>query len=69
MKTIDTKIALIIDEYNEKKEELKAIYDENYATVDSTPESILALNMWHTEEDNKLEKWFINELKKVFKGA
>jgi hypothetical protein len=67
--SIDTKIILLLDKYEERKAEINAIYDANYATVDSTPESTLALNMWFTEETGKLEKWYISELKKLFKGV
>lgn len=63
----ETKIALLYDKLNEKKKELDRKYNANYATVDSTPESTLNLNMWYTEESSKLEKWFINEIKKIFK--
>lgn len=64
--TKETKIALLLDEYNEKKEEIKNIYDDNYAAVDMTPEKTIELNMWSVEEDNKLEKWFIKSLKDIF---
>ena len=67
--TKEIKASLILDQYDEKKEALQAQYDENYATKDSTPESTIALNMWFVEEDEKLKKWLITELKNVFEGA
>ena len=62
----ETKIALLLDEYNEKKEEIKNSYDDNYAAADMTPEKTIELKMWSVEENNKLEKWFIKSIKDIF---
>lgn len=64
--TLDTKIVLLLDKYEDKKAEIKKVYDANYATIDATPESTIELNMWLTEEEGKLERWYIEELKKLF---
>ena len=62
----ETKALLVLDEYEEKKKEIEKKYDDNYATEGMTAESTLELNMWHTEELGKLERWLIATLKEVF---
>ena len=68
----ETKIEFLLDKYNAKRAELDKEYDnrmDNHTTNEAGEVSAsvtLECNMWFTEEDNKLTKWFIDELKKIF---
>lgn len=55
--TKETKASLLLDEYNEKRDALKAEYQKRRNEADD-----MEVHYWYTEEDNKLEKWFINAI-------
>lgn len=67
----ETKIELLLDKYNEKKTELNEEYDyrmDNRTINEAGEVSVsetLECNMWYAEEENKVTKWFIEELKKI----
>ena len=67
----ETKIELLLDKYNEKKAELNKEYEmrmDNRTTNEAgevSASETLECNMWYSEAENKVTKWFIEELKKI----
>ena len=67
----ETKIELLLDKYNEKRTELNEEYDyrmDNRTTNEAgevSASETLECNMWYAEEENKVTKWFIEELKEI----
>lgn len=68
----ETKIELLLDKYNEKRAELNKEYDyrmDNRTTNEAgevSASETLECNMWFAEEENKITKWYIDELKEIF---
>ena len=56
--TKETKLRLLLDEYEAKKEKLKREYCDKYDKA-YTSNGILKVNYDYAEKDNELEKWFI----------
>lgn len=60
--TKETRIELLLDQYNEKRDALKKEYDDNYATEGLDAKGTLELNCWFVEEENKLNKWLVESI-------
>ncbi len=57
--TKETKIMLLLDKRDEALQKLDEEYNSRYATEGMMISETLELNMWHTEEKDKIEKAFI----------
>lgn len=57
--TKEAKIMILLDKRDEALKKLNEEYSSQYATEGMTAEKTLELNMWHTEQKDKIEKDFI----------
>ena len=57
--TKEAKIMVLLDKRDEALKKLDEEYSSQYATEGMTAKETLELNMWHTEQKDKIEKDFI----------
>lgn len=60
--TKEAKIMLFLDERDEALKKIDQEYNSRYAAEGITATGTIALNMWHTEERDKIEKAFIKNV-------
>ena len=53
---------LFLDERDEALKKIDKEYNSRYATEGITAKGTIELNMWHTEERDKIEKAFIKNV-------
>lgn len=69
--TDETRIELLLDQYNEKRKALNAVYDEKFENVsvneagEASAEEILEINMWYIETENEINNWFKKRIAEV----
>lgn len=62
-----TKIHMIIDEYDDARETLRAEYNRRFDDAHETREKMLELNAWACEHENKIRNAFITKLLSIDK--
>lgn len=60
--TKETKINMIIDEYDDAKETLRAEYNKRFDDAQKNRKKMLELNAWAVEHENKIRNVFIKKL-------
>ena len=63
--TKETKINLIMDEYDDAKETLRAEYNKRIDDARESRKKMLELNAWAVEHENKIRNVFIQKLLEV----